>query len=104
MDFQASFTIEESNQANDVEAATSCTEGLKQESALIKTSNKSINYQDDWIVDSGCLNHMAGDVNKLQSMTEYKGDRVVVMANDSKMPITHIGNTLIAPRFSLHRV
>ena len=67
-------------------------------------SNKSINYQEDLIVDSGCSNHMIGDKNKLQSMNEYKGDQVVVMANDSKMSITHIGNTLIAPRFSLHQV
>jgi len=43
-------------------------------------------------------------VNKLQSMTEYKGDQVVVTTNDSKMPITHIGNTVIVPRFSMHRV
>jgi len=46
-DFQASFAIEESNQANDVEATTSCAKELKQESALVTTSNKSINYQDN---------------------------------------------------------
>ena len=63
---QTSFAIEESNQANDVKAATSCAEDLKQERALVTTSNKSINYQVDWIVDSGCSNHMTGDVNKLQ--------------------------------------
>jgi len=66
-------------------------------------SNKYINYQDDCIVDPGCSNHMTGDKNKLQSMTKYKGDRIL-MTNDYKMQITHIGNTIIAPRFSPHWV
>ena len=103
-DFQASFAIEESNRENDVEAAASWPEQLKQESALIMMSNKSINYQDDWIVDLGCSNHMTGGMNKVQRMTEYKGDQVMVMAKDFKTPITHIDSTLIFPRFSLHRV
>jgi len=47
---------------------------------------------------------MTGDVNKLQSMTEYKGDRVGMTANDYKMPVIHIGNTLIVPRFNSYRV
>jgi len=68
------------------------------------TSNKSINYQDDLIVDSGCLNHMIGDMNKLQNMTEYKEDRVVMMEIGFKMPIAHICNYFIAPQFSLHHV
>ena len=43
-DFQASFIIEESNQANDVEVATSHTDELKQDSAPAIMSNKSISY------------------------------------------------------------
>ena len=37
-------------------------------------------------------------------MSEYKGDRVVVTTNDSKMLITHISSSLIAPWFSTHYV
>ena len=62
----------------------------KQESALTAASSESINYENDWIVDSSCSNHMTGDEKKLQSLTEYKGDRLVVTANDSRLPIAHI--------------
>jgi len=43
-DFHVSFVIEESNQANDVEVATSHTDELKQDSAPAIMSNKSISY------------------------------------------------------------
>ena len=76
-DFQASFAIKESIRKNDVKVTASRAEELKQESTLVITSNKFINYQDGWIVDSGCSNYMTGDMNKLQSMTQYKGDRVI---------------------------
>ncbi|KAH7847882.1 hypothetical protein Vadar_031260 [Vaccinium darrowii] len=59
----------------------------------------AINYNDDWIVDSGCSNHMTGDPKKLSNLSAYKGDRVVVTANNSRLPMTHIGKTVINPRF-----
>lgn len=46
---------------------------------------------------------MTGDKKKLISMSEYKGGRVVITANDSRLPITHIGET-ISPRSSPHQV
>ncbi|CAI0407574.1 unnamed protein product [Linum tenue] len=63
-----------------------------------------IDYENDWIVDSGCSNHMTGDEQKLLNVSEYKGGRVVVTANNSKLPITHIGETLITPRFGDQQV
>ncbi|KAH7855830.1 hypothetical protein Vadar_029469 [Vaccinium darrowii] len=42
---------------------------------------------------------MTGDKKKLSNLSAYKGDRVVVTANNSKLPITHIGKTVINPRF-----
>ncbi|KAH7857486.1 hypothetical protein Vadar_013288 [Vaccinium darrowii] len=73
----------------------------KSETALAAVPNRgAINYNDDWIVDSGCSNHMTGDKKKLSNLSAYKGDRVVVTANNSKLPITHIGKTVINPRFS----
>nr|CAD1834944.1 unnamed protein product [Ananas comosus var. bracteatus] len=65
---------------------------------------REVNYSTDWIIDSGCSNHMTGDKDKLLSITEYKGGRVVVTANNSKLPITYIGKTIITPRFSSHQV
>ena len=37
--------------------------------ALITTLSDQIDYEKDWIVDSGCFNHMTGDKKKLQSLT-----------------------------------
>ncbi|KAH7847776.1 hypothetical protein Vadar_030135 [Vaccinium darrowii] len=77
----------------------------KSETALVAVSNRgAINYNDDWIVDSRCSNHMTGDKKKLSNLSPYKGDRVVVTANNSRLPITHIGKTVINPRFSLSEV
>jgi len=49
------------------------------------------------MIELWCSKYMTGGTNKPQSMTEYKGHRVVVTTNDSKMPIIHIGKTLIIP-------
>lgn len=37
------------------------------------TTDPRINYKNDWIIDSGCSNHMTSDDKKLQDMDEYKG-------------------------------
>lgn len=63
-----------------------------------------IDYENDWIVDSGCSNHMTGDKEKLQNTTEYKGGRMVVTANNTRLPIAHIGKTVITLRFSPSQV
>lgn len=61
--------------------------------ALITMSDKAINYASDWIVDPGCSNQMTGDEEKLLNKEEYKGEHVVVRANNSRLPIAHIGKT-----------
>nr|DAD23742.1 TPA_asm: hypothetical protein HUJ06_025205 [Nelumbo nucifera] len=63
----------------------------EEELALIATISEHIDYEKDWIIDSGCSNHMTGDKEKLQNLLEYKGSRVVVTTNNSKLPIAHIG-------------
>ncbi|KAM1176074.1 hypothetical protein ACFX2I_028356 [Malus domestica] len=47
---------------------------------------------------------MTGDKKKLQSLTKYKGGRLVVTANDSRLPIAHIGKTVIEPRYNTNHV
>ena len=76
----------------------------EEELAFTATTANQINYEDDWIVDSGCSNHMTGDMEKLQNLSEYKGSRVVVTANNSKLPIAHIGSTIISPQSSVDEV
>nr|GEW18524.1 hypothetical protein VITISV_003097 [Tanacetum cinerariifolium] len=61
------------------------------------TSDKKIDYENDWIVDSRCSNHMTGDKEKLKDGSKYTGSRVVVTANNSKLPIAHVGNTIVSP-------
>ena len=47
---------------------------------------------------------MIRDEKKLSSKIEYKGKRVVVTTNNSKLPITHIGETKIVPHYSPHPI
>ncbi|KAG8364897.1 hypothetical protein BUALT_Bualt18G0046300 [Buddleja alternifolia] len=76
----------------------------EEELALTATTYEQIDYEKDWIVDSGCSNHMTGDKEKLQNLSEYKGSRVVVTTNNSKLPIAHIGNTVVSPQYSANEV
>lgn len=68
------------------------------------TTSEQINYENDWIVDSGCSNHMTGDKQKLQNLTEYKGGCVVVTTDYSRLPIVHIGKAILIPRYNSNHV
>ncbi|KAG6499850.1 hypothetical protein ZIOFF_039645 [Zingiber officinale] len=50
----------------------------------LTTTPEQIDYKNDWIVDSGCSNHMTGDKEKLQNLSQYKGDHMVVTADNSR--------------------
>uniref|UniRef100_A0A2N9H439 Uncharacterized protein n=1 Tax=Fagus sylvatica TaxID=28930 RepID=A0A2N9H439_FAGSY len=76
----------------------------EKELALTVTTPEQIDYKNDWIVDSGCSNHMTGDKHKLQNLSEYKGGRVVVTADNSRLPIAHIGKTIVTPRYNSNQV
>lgn len=54
-DFQATYAVDSSQE--------SCNNGgeEQEEMALVAVSDQFINYDNDWIVDSGCSNHMTGD-------------------------------------------
>ena len=75
-----------------------------EELAFTATTSEYIDYEKDWIIDSGCSNHMTGDKEKLQDLSEYKGRHVVVTANNSKLPIAHIGNTVVSPQYNTNDV
>ncbi|KAE8695620.1 tir-nbs resistance protein [Hibiscus syriacus] len=76
----------------------------EEELALTVTTPEHIDYKNDWIVDSGSSNHMTGDKQKLQNLSEYNGGRVVVTADNSRLPITHIGKTVVTPRYNTNQV
>lgn len=60
--------------------------------ALTATTEKQKNKLDEWIVDSGCSNHMTGEKEIIQNPVKYGGSRVVVIADNSKLQIAHIGD------------
>ncbi|XP_042443979.1 filament-like plant protein 7 [Zingiber officinale] len=51
----------------------------------LTTTSEQIDYKNDWIVDSGCSNHMTGDKEKLQNLSQYKGARMVVTTDNSRI-------------------
>ncbi|KAJ0034621.1 hypothetical protein Pint_26102 [Pistacia integerrima] len=63
----------------------------EEELAFTVTMAQRIDYENDWIVDSGCSNHVTDDKHKLQSLSKYKGNRVVVTTDNSRLPIAYIG-------------
>ncbi|WKA04964.1 hypothetical protein VitviT2T_022957 [Vitis vinifera] len=74
------------------------------ESAFIATTSEQIDYEKDWIIDSDCSNHMTGDKEKLLDLSEYKGRHMVVTVNNSKLPIAHIGNTVVSSQYNTNDV
>ncbi|PON43060.1 Zinc finger, CCHC-type, partial [Parasponia andersonii] len=77
----------------DVEASFA----VEEELVLTAMVPEQIDYDNNWIVDTGCSNHMTNDKEKLHNMTEYKGGREVVTANNSRLPIAHIGKMVFVP-------
>lgn len=53
---------------------------------------------DEWIVDSGCSNHMTRKKKRLQDPIKYEGSKLVVIDDNSKLPIAHIGNIVFSPK------
>ncbi|KAL5758821.1 hypothetical protein ACOSP7_021432 [Xanthoceras sorbifolium] len=49
----------------------------------------------NWYVDSGATNHITPDFNNLSINSEYKGTNRLAVGNGQKLPISHIGSTLI---------
>ncbi|KAG6473290.1 hypothetical protein ZIOFF_067204 [Zingiber officinale] len=57
----------------------------------LTTTPEQIDYKNDWIVDSSCSNHMTDEKEKLQNLSQYKRARMVVTADNSRLPIAHVG-------------
>ena len=48
--------------------------------------------------------HMTGDKIKLYNASKYEGKQVVATANNSRLPITHIGDTVITSYLNQQQV
>ncbi|KAD2394436.1 hypothetical protein E3N88_41413 [Mikania micrantha] len=54
------------------------------------------NRLDEWIVDSGCSNHLTGDKERLKNPIVYGGSKVVTIDDNSKYQIAHIGDVVFS--------
>ncbi|KAH0718192.1 hypothetical protein KY285_014223 [Solanum tuberosum] len=61
-DFETSYAVEETNQQ---EGLVTCHSNKEEKITLATVSEKLVDYEHDWIVDSGCSNHMTSDEKKL---------------------------------------
>lgn len=75
-----------------------------EDDVLNDTTTDESNKLDEWIVDSGCSNHMTGEKKRLQDPVKYEGSRVVVIADNSKLPIVHIGDVVFSLKESNHEL
>ncbi|KAL8045369.1 hypothetical protein ABFX02_08G109000 [Erythranthe guttata] len=57
-----------------------------------KNASDSIDYQKDWIIDSGCSHHATGNDWLLSDIHPHHGRRVIVTADNSLHPIVKEGN------------
>lgn len=48
-----------------------------------------------WYTDSGASNHVTSEYNNIVNPTDYGGKEKVVVGNDNKLAISHIGNSNI---------
>jgi hypothetical protein len=81
-------------------ALTSMVQDFYDEANVVATDGLAkVNHKNDWIVDSGCSNHMTGDEDKFKSMRPYNGNRVVMTADNTQHPMKHIGDAKIALRY-----
>ena len=49
----------------------------------------------NWVMDSGALNHVTNDLNNLSLYFEYRGPDEILVGNGSSLKITHNGSTQI---------
>ena len=49
----------------------------------------------NWLMDCGTTHHLTADLGNLGIHSEYQGLEEVTIGNDSKIPISHIGKSLV---------
>ena len=55
----------------------------------------SINFEDDWIIDSECNHHLTDDASKFSSLENYDGNDAIIMADNTIHPVEKIVLLLI---------
>ncbi|KAG6469325.1 hypothetical protein ZIOFF_074038 [Zingiber officinale] len=71
------------------------------ENACFMAENKtidamnSINFDKDWIVDSGCGNHLTGNDTKFSNLKHYSGRQAIVIADNTVHQVKNQGMVII---------
>ncbi|XP_077239786.1 uncharacterized protein LOC143880697 [Tasmannia lanceolata] len=55
----------------------------------------SINFEDDWIVDSGCGHHLTGDESKFSKFRKHEGNDAIITADNTIHPVEKEGVIII---------
>ncbi|KAG6470352.1 hypothetical protein ZIOFF_071420 [Zingiber officinale] len=55
----------------------------------------SINFDKDWIVDSGCGHHLIGDDRKFSNIQQYSGRQAIVIADNTVHQVKNQGTVII---------
>ena len=55
----------------------------------------SMNFEDDWIVDSSCGHHLTGDQSKFSSLQEYNGNEAIVTVDNTVHQVENEGTIII---------
>ncbi|KAK3010974.1 hypothetical protein RJ639_010854 [Escallonia herrerae] len=67
--------------------------------ALANTSatfSAPVNYEKEWIIDSGCSHHVTGNDSLFSELHQHSGDKVIITADNSVHPVEKEGNVCIA--------
>ncbi|PKI76066.1 hypothetical protein CRG98_003538 [Punica granatum] len=63
-----------------------------------------VSIEEDMLEHIRCCNHMTGDQKKFRSTSTYRGDNVIVLADNTKLPNANIGKAEISPKFSTRKL
>nr|CAD1828170.1 unnamed protein product [Ananas comosus var. bracteatus] len=58
-------------------------------------ASTSINYEEDWIVDSGCGHHFTGNDSKFLSLQRHEGNDAIITADNTIHSVEHEGPVTI---------
>ncbi|KAK3023537.1 hypothetical protein RJ639_044891 [Escallonia herrerae] len=67
--------------------------------ALANTSatfSAPVNYEKEWIIDSGCSHHVTGNDSLFLELHQHSGDKMIITADNSVHPVEKEGNVCIA--------
>ncbi|KAI4353065.1 hypothetical protein L6164_002042 [Bauhinia variegata] len=63
--------------------------------ARVTSNPASINFENEWILDSGCSHHVTGDASKFSSLHPYQGKDAIVIAGKTVHYVEKEGTVVI---------